>query len=128
MKVNLQPVMNVVVAFLVALLTRAANGLWQATFAKLFEAIDQAEAKWTAEGEGKVKRDWVVAQVMIFVDEKLKSAGKPLAWLDRWLVQMAVGAIADAVVATLNDTLGHGWRAQAEELERKWAEALPVIS
>ncbi len=119
---------NLLVAFLIGLLSRIANELWDATFAKLFEAIEQAEAKWNAEGQGKVKRDWVVAQVMAFIDERLKAAGKPLAWLDRWMVSLAVGAVADAVVASLNDTLGKGWRQKAEELERQWAEKLPIIS
>ena len=123
----LKAALSFVIAFVLALLTRVANELWDAAFAKLFEAIAEAEAKWVEGGMGKVKRDWVVTQVMAFIDEKLKNAGKPLAWLDRWIVSLAVGAVADAIVDTLNETLGKNWRQKAEELERKWADMLPVI-
>lgn len=123
----MQAYVKILVAFLITLVSKVANELWDQTWKKLLEAIDQAEAKWAAEGQGQVKRDWVVAQVMSFVDEKLKAAGKPLAWLDKWLVSLAVGAVADGILAALNETLGKNWRQKAEELERKWADMLPVI-
>lgn len=119
---------QVLLAFLLAIVSRVANELWDQVWARVFDAIAHAEAKWVAEGSGKVKRDWVVAQIMAFIDEKLKDAGKPLVWIDKWITSLAVGAIVDGIIGALNDTLGKDWRKKAEELEQTLNEKLSFIN
>ena len=93
---------KVLLAFLLALVTQVSNELWDQFWELIFDSMDKAEAKWVESGSGKVKRDWVVNQAKDFISEKLKGAGKPLAWLDKWLVGLAIGAIVDGTIKTFN--------------------------
>jgi hypothetical protein len=118
---------KVLLMFAMTLLKNVANEVWDATVNRLLEAIEEAEAKWNDTNQGQLKKEWLISQVMAVVDAKLKAAGKPLAWLDRWMVQLAISAVADGVIKSLNDTLGRDWRGRAQEQFDKWAAALPVI-
>jgi hypothetical protein len=123
--------MNSILTFLgaivAALLGRVANELWDQVWEQIFLAVAKAEKTWNEGGMGKVKRDWVVDQVTTFIAAKLQEIGKPLAFLDRMIVRLFVGAVADGVVAYANDALGKDWQAKVKELEAKWAGMLPVI-
>jgi len=113
-------------AFLAALaeriLQRFVQGLWDALWEEIFRAVTRAEEEWKASGQGQAKKAWVMEQVMKFVDERAK-----LNWLERLIVQMFVSKAVDALIATVNEELGHNWVEPVRKLKEKLAAELPLV-
>lgn len=119
-------VASAALAFLVALaeriLTRIANELWQETWRQIIAAVKAAEEMWEESGRGAAKREWVIEQVMGFIESRAK-----LNWLQKVLVRMFIGEVVDAIIRTVNEELGHDWAKKVAQLERELAARLPVI-
>lgn len=118
----MNPFVNIALAFLGALLSKAANLVWDDIWAKLYELIAQAETLYYSEA-GLKRKDWVIEQSLIWLDEKLKPSG-----IQRFILKFALTSLVDALVKSLNDTIGHNWVDKAKEIETRLAGTLPVIA
>ena len=115
-------VVSIALAFLSSLLIKVANVAWDDLWAKLFELVAQAEDRWES-GAGEQKKEWVLQQTMIWMDQVLKPRG-----FQRWILKFAISTLIDSIVKTLNDGLGNDWVAKAKEIEKYLSDLIPVIS
>jgi len=120
-------VARVVLAFLAALvqrfLTRVAQELWDQLWAQIFAAVAEAEERWIESGSGAKKKEWAVNAVMSAIEERISSLG----WLQKMILRLFIGEVIDAIIATVNDELGHDWVEKVKQVERDLAARLPVI-
>lgn len=115
-------VVSIALAFLAGMAVKVANMAWDDIWGKLFELVAEAEAQWES-GQGEQKKEWVLQQTILWMDSTLKPTG-----FQRFLLKLAIGALIDAIVKTLNDELGNDWVARAREIEKYLSDILPVIS
>ena len=109
------------------LLTKIAQNLWESVWTEIAAAVAQAERQWREAGQGKVKRDWVVSEILTFVEREAKAKGVALNWFQRLVVRLFVGAVADALVQYINEAMGHDWVQRIDELEDELAGKLPFV-
>jgi hypothetical protein len=114
-------VVKVSLAFLGALLAKAANVAWDDLWTKLLELEAKAEELYYSEA-GQMRKDWVIAQTMLWLDENIKPTG-----IQRLVLKFALSTLVDGFIKALNDTLGHDWISKAKEVEQHLADMLPVI-
>lgn len=118
---------SIVLAFLAAVvqrfLTRVAQELWDQLWTQIFAAVAEAEQRWVEAGQGAQKRDWAVNTVMTAIEEKITSLG----WIQRMILRLFIGEVVDAIIATVNDELGHDWVEKVKQVERELAAKLPII-
>lgn len=117
----MNPFVSIALAFLGAFLTRVANMAWDDLWAKLYELIARAEEFYYSE-EGQKRKQWVLDETMKWMEETLKPSP-----IQRFILKFAVGILIDALVKSINDTLGHDWVSKAREVEERLADILPVI-
>ena len=108
-------------AFVAAFLQRLVKGLWEELWQEIFKAVVEAEKQW-GEKTGPQKREQVINQILAYIDERAK-----LTWLQKMIVRMFVAQLVDALVAQVNETLGHDWLAKAQEVKAKLEAALPIV-
>jgi hypothetical protein len=123
----MSPLLKLVLTLVTSVFQRVANDLWDVFWLKLFESITEAENKWQESGQGQQKKAWVAQNLTTFILQYAEASGKQLSWLDKKILSIFVSKITDVVLEYINNSLGHDWRAKAEELEQRWAAALPII-
>ncbi|WP_408956486.1 hypothetical protein [Natroniella sp. ANB-PHB2] len=94
-----------------------AETLWDNIWEEIFEAIIKAEEKWQESGQGKVKKEWVMEQVMDYIQEEVE-----LNWIKRRMVEFFLSQVIDALIETFNELVGEDWIDQVKELEEEWRE------
>jgi len=120
--VNINGILAFLWVIVQSVLTRVANEVWDGLWEQIIIAVNEAEAKWEADGRGAAKKAEVVAAVMTFVKAKAE-----LSWLQNMLLNLFVSKAVDAIVTEMNEAAGKGWGAKVAELEQKFANQLPVI-
>lgn len=113
-----------IAAWLWGVLFNFANEIWDALWAEVFEAIEEAEREWESSGKGTFKRDHVVKKVMKFIEEK---SGEKFGWIERMVSRAFVGRVVDAIVKGFNKSLGDNWVSKAKEIEEKLSGLIPGI-
>ncbi|MCK8816891.1 hypothetical protein MWH28_05825 [Natroniella sulfidigena] len=94
-----------------------AEKLWDGLWEEIFAAIIAAEEKWEESGQGKVKKEWVMEQVMNYAKEELE-----LNWIKRRIVEFFISRVIDSLIETFNELVGEDWIDQVKELEEEWRE------
>lgn len=117
---------SLLVSFLRRFLTEVAywagQNLWDTTWTLIFQAIEEAERRWRASNHGQKKKEFVVTAVL----EKIKDR-TTLNWFQERALRLFISMMADAIVHTLNEELGHKWLKQTISLERRMADKIPFI-
>lgn len=100
-----------------SLLKDIADAVWDALWEVLFEGIAEAEKKWD-EGEfAEDKKEFVVEQVMEWVEEQ-----EHFGWVRKKFIRMFLGIVIDRIVAELNEKVGEDWAEQAEDVKDDLSE------
>ena len=105
-----------------SIILNTGQSLWRATWSEIFLAVEFAERKWEQSGRGENKKRWVIKQVMAFVKQRAK-----LNWLQRRIIILLISQVANAIVDSLNEEIGHNWIKHVESLERELAGKIPFI-
>lgn len=121
MNLNITPILAFLWAVVEPMLVKAANSLWDGLWEEIFKAVMIAEEKWTAEGMGEAKKAEALALVVAYID------ATKLNFLQKMVVKLFASKAIDAVVAGVNEQLGHDWVERVKALEVSLAEKLPVI-
>lgn len=101
---------------------QAGKSLWDATWSEIFFAIEQAETRWQKSGEGKKKKEWVISNVLEYIEGKAS-----LSWYQRKVIRLFISMVADSIVKTINQEVGHGWVKKIKSLERELEEKTPFF-
>lgn len=113
---------GLIMAFVFNVLERVKAGLFDELCTTANGAIANAEAAWYGQsGMGVVKKDWVMAQCMAWVDARV-----PLSWVQRILFKSAMSIFVSSLVTEINEALGKNWVEKAKELEAKIGLALGI--
>jgi hypothetical protein len=121
MTFNITPVLAFLWAVVEPMLVKAANELWDGLWEEIFKAVMTAEEKWTEQGVGAAKKAEALALVVAYID------ATKLNFLQKMVVKLFASKAIDAVVAGVNEQLGHNWVERVKALETALAEKLPVI-
>ena len=119
--------MNTFMVFLGALAHRILQGLaqhlWDRLWLALFDFAVEAEQKWKESGKGEEKKEWVMAKMLEFIEDKAN-----LSWIQRQVIGMFVSEIINALVDEFNTQLGKDWGNRVEELQDELAGRIPFIT
>jgi hypothetical protein len=102
-----------------AFLKQLAQVVWNSFWDLAADAIRQAESKWQT---GTVRKDWVIAQIMAYLDTKRK----PNA-VQRWAIRKLLERVIAAIIDNLNATVGHDWGETVLDLKAYLAGKIPFI-
>lgn len=105
-------------SFLVNLVQNLWDGLWE----EIFIAVAKAESRWDEGGRGEKKKEWVMSEVLSYLDEQAN-----LNFIQRQVARLFVSRVVDAVIETLNESLGKDWVERIRELEGTLADRIPFI-
>lgn len=108
-------------AVLKGLLQRAAGAVWDDLWAVLIIEAAEAEEKWKA-GIVKDKKATVVTKVLEWLSTKVQIKG-----LQRWLISLVLGYLVDALIAELNEVLGHDWADRVAEVKDDVTDLIPWL-
>lgn len=106
----------VVLAFLRGVLQRALGVVWEDIWTVILNKVAEAEERLKS-APGTEKRKAVVEGVQKWVLDRAPQ----LSWLQRTLLNYAVGVIVDSLISELNDELGHDWLEKAKEFKARLA-------
>lgn len=106
----------VVLAFLRGVLQRAMGTVWEDIWTVILNKVAEAEEHLKG-APGTEKRKTVVEGVQKWVLDRAPQ----LSWLQRTLLNYAVGVIVDGFISELNDELGHDWLEKAKEFKDRLA-------
>lgn len=101
---------------------KAGKNLWDATWSEIFTAIERAERRWQESGEGEKKKEWVISTVLDYIKERAS-----LNWLQHKMVSFFISAVADAIVETVNEEVGHSWLKSVKSLEEELSHKIPFF-
>jgi hypothetical protein len=87
----------------------------QEFFDQVKALLVQAEEEWNKEGQGEIRRDWLIAQAQTWIDGQTS-----WGWAKKLIFRSAVAAIATGVINTLNTALGHNWYNAVDQWEIKF--------
>lgn len=98
-----------------------AQSVWNGFWATLLDAVSDAEVKWKQEGKGEAKKEWVKAEVMRYIQSRIKMNRFKL-----WAVEKAVERAIDLFIKELNSSLGKSWSGKVSDLKRYIAETYKI--
>lgn len=96
-----------------------AQELWNAFWDVVFDAVRDAEKKWTV---GAVRKNWVIEQIMKYLTTKKKMNG-----IQKWAMRILLERVVDAIIAQLNQSAGHDWGQKVLDLKAYLASKIPFI-
>ena len=97
--------------------TDTVENLWDNLWEEIFAAVIAAEEKWEESGQGKVKKEWAMKQIMDYIENETD-----LNWIKRRIIEFFLSRVIDSLVETFNDLMGDDWLDQVKELEADWRE------
>ncbi len=103
-------------------LSSIADAVWDALWAVIFDGIAEAERKWDEGNWAKEKKQFVIDEVIKFVENHEK-----LGWVKKQAVKMFVSIVIDKVIVELNDEIGQDWVKQAKKVENNLDDYFPWI-
>lgn len=106
----------VVLVFLRGVLQRALGVVWEDIWTVILNKVAEAEEHLKG-APGTEKRKAVVEGVQKWVLDRAPQ----LSWLQRTLLNYAVGVIVDSFISELNEELGHDWLEKAKEFKDRLA-------
>ena len=108
--------------FAKSVLTNVSQILWDSMWEILFEAVEEAEKKWTKEGMGQRKKDFVKKKVMTFIEEKAN-----LNFIQKKAISIFLDRMIDGIVEAINDELGKDWVDKVGKYEDELAGKISFI-
>lgn len=117
----MEKVLQVGLAILKELLQKAAGAVWDDLWTVLILEAAEAEEKWKA-GIVKDKKATVVAKVLDWLSTKVQ-----IKTIQRWIISLVLGYMVDALIAELNDILGHNWAERVAEVKNDATDLVPWL-
>jgi hypothetical protein len=114
---------SIIVKFALAALHSVAHAIWEGIWSSVFDSIKSAEQQWQSSGHGKVKKDWVLDQIMTYIDKMKKFNG-----IQKWAIKIFMGKAIDAIVEELNKSIGQDWVKSADMIKVLLEKKIPFLS
>lgn len=110
------------ITFLMAILRRTVRRMWDDIWEQVFEAVVQAEEQY-GRGLGQEKKQAVISTVETWVRSRVES----WSFIHSMILRYVLSRLIDAVIAQVNEALGHDWLKAAQETKTSLEQAIPFL-
>jgi len=114
---------SIIVKFALAALRSVTHAIWEGIWSTVFDSIKSAEQQWQSSGHGKVKKDWVLDQIMTYIDKLKKFNG-----IQKWAIKIFIGRAIDTIVEELNNSIGNDWVKSADMIKVLLEKKIPFLA